>query len=82
VKKISRAVAITFSPSAARRLPGARFQKVVYFLATAWVLRWPQVTSALIGASKPQQIIDVVGTLDHLDLSQDDLNKIEEILQS
>jgi L-glyceraldehyde 3-phosphate reductase len=51
-------------------------------LATAWVLRWPQVTSALIGASKPQQIIDVVGTLDHLDLSQDDLNKIEEILQS
>ncbi len=49
-------------------------------LAIAWVLRLPQVTSALIGASRPQQIIDVVGTLDNLAFSQDEINRIDAIL--
>lgn len=49
-------------------------------MAIAWVLRLPQVTSALIGASKPQQIIDVVGALDHLSFSSDELQQIDQIL--
>ena len=49
-------------------------------MALAWVLRLPQVTSALIGASKVSQIEDAVGAVDHLKLSAEELGKIEEIL--
>ena len=49
-------------------------------MAIAWVLRHKVVTSALIGASKPQQILDVAGSLSNLDFSQDELNQIENIL--
>ena len=51
-------------------------------LAIAWTLRHPQMTSALIGASKPSQITDAVGALDNLDFSADELARIEAILQS
>jgi L-glyceraldehyde 3-phosphate reductase len=51
-------------------------------LAIAWTLRNPIITSALIGASKPQQIEDVVGALDNLELSEEELGAIEEILAS
>lgn len=49
-------------------------------LAIAWVLRQGRVTSALIGASKEQQIDDVVGALQRLDFSQEELDMIERIL--
>lgn len=49
-------------------------------LALAWVLRQPAVTSALIGASRPEQILDAVGTLQRLDFSEGELAEIEEIL--
>jgi L-glyceraldehyde 3-phosphate reductase len=49
-------------------------------LAIAWTLRNPIITSALIGASKPEQIEDVVGALDNLELSEEELQSIEEIL--
>ena len=49
-------------------------------LAVAWVLRDPVMTSALIGASKVSQIEDIVGALDNLDFSDDELQKIEDIL--
>ncbi|GAB4214361.1 MAG: L-glyceraldehyde 3-phosphate reductase [Roseiflexaceae bacterium] len=49
-------------------------------LALAWVLRHPQVTSALIGASRVAQIEDAVGTLNNLDLSAEELDSIEQIL--
>ena len=49
-------------------------------LAIAWTLRWPVVTSALIGASRPEQIEDVVGALDNLALSEEELGAIEAIL--
>lgn len=49
-------------------------------LALAWVLRHPEVTSALIGASRVTQIEDAVGTLDHLGFSHDELQTIEQIL--
>ncbi|HEY0602336.1 MAG TPA: L-glyceraldehyde 3-phosphate reductase [Herpetosiphonaceae bacterium] len=49
-------------------------------LALAWVLRHPEVTSALIGASKVSQIEDAVGALQNLSFSEDELATIEEIL--
>ncbi len=35
-------------------------------MAIAWVLRGGRVTTALIGASRPQQIVDCVGALENL----------------
>jgi L-glyceraldehyde 3-phosphate reductase len=49
-------------------------------LALAWVLRHPEVTSALIGASRPSQIDDAVGALASAALSEEELRAIEEIL--
>lgn len=49
-------------------------------LAVAWVLRSDQITSALIGASKPEQIEEIVRTLDNLTLGEDELQAIEAIL--
>lgn len=49
-------------------------------MAIAWVLRHKVVTSALIGASKPQQIRDVVGAQSHLEFSSEELQNIETIL--
>ncbi len=46
-------------------------------MAIAWVLRDKRVTSALIGASKPQQVIDCVGALDRLDFSATELEAID-----
>ncbi|MDE2951641.1 MAG: aldo/keto reductase [Chloroflexota bacterium] len=49
-------------------------------MALAWTLRLPEMTSALIGASKPSQIEDAVGALDNLEFSDDELARIEAIL--
>jgi L-glyceraldehyde 3-phosphate reductase len=49
-------------------------------MALAWVLRHPQVTSALIGASKVSQIEDAVGALNRLGFDQGELAAIEGIL--
>jgi L-glyceraldehyde 3-phosphate reductase len=49
-------------------------------LAIAWTLRNPVITSALIGASKPEQIEDIVRALDNLALSEEELVAIEAIL--
>ncbi|OOV12923.1 aldo/keto reductase [Deinococcus sp. LM3] len=57
----------------------ARGQTLVQ-LALAWVLRWPQVTSALIGASRPEQITDAAGALNAPPLTDAELNAIEAIL--
>lgn len=46
-------------------------------MAIAWVLRDKRVTSALIGASKPQQVVDCVGALERLDFSQGELAAID-----
>ena len=50
-------------------------------MALAWVLRHATVTSALIGASRVEQIDDAVGTLSRLDFSADELGRIEAILR-
>ena len=47
-------------------------------LALAWVLRDERVTSVLIGASSVQQLDDNLGVLDHLSLSREELDAIEQ----
>ena len=46
-------------------------------LALTWVLRHPQVTSALIGASSGAQLENNVGSLEGPALSQDEIAAIE-----
>ena len=46
-------------------------------MALAWVLRGGGITSALIGASRPQQVIDCVGTIDNLFFNDDALTEID-----
>ncbi len=49
-------------------------------MAIAWVLRHPNMTSALIGASKVSQIEDCVGALANLDFSAAELQAIDSVL--
>jgi L-glyceraldehyde 3-phosphate reductase len=49
-------------------------------MAIAWLLRRPVVTSALIGASRVQQIDDIVGALKNNSFSKEELDKIDAIL--
>ncbi|RWN54871.1 L-glyceraldehyde 3-phosphate reductase [Mesorhizobium sp.] len=46
-------------------------------MALAWVLRKGRVTSALIGASRPEQVEDCVGALKALDFSDAELAEID-----
>lgn len=48
-------------------------------MALAWVLRGGRVTTALIGASKPSQIVDCMGAVANLEFSADELARIDEI---
>lgn len=47
-------------------------------MALAWVLRKGRVTTALIGASRPEQVEDCVGAIGNLDFSDAELREIEE----
>jgi len=47
-------------------------------MATAWVLRDARVTSALIGASKPAQITELIGALQNLAFSSEELAAIDQ----
>jgi L-glyceraldehyde 3-phosphate reductase len=64
---------------ALNRIAQARGQSLAQ-LALAWVLRHPVVTSALIGASRVQQLEDNVAALDNLALSDDELREIDRVL--
>ncbi len=46
-------------------------------LALAWALRDKRVTSALIGASRPEQVVDSVKALDKLEFSAEELKAID-----
>lgn len=50
-------------------------------MALAWILRKDKVTSVLIGASRPEQILTNVKFLDKLDFSDGELDRIDEILK-
>jgi L-glyceraldehyde 3-phosphate reductase len=49
-------------------------------MALAWVLRQPAVTTALIGASRVNQIEDNLGALQNLKFTTDELSAIDRIL--
>ena len=49
-------------------------------MAIAWVMRRPEVTSVLIGASRTSQLDDNVAVLTHHDFTQDELDAIDAIL--
>jgi L-glyceraldehyde 3-phosphate reductase len=49
-------------------------------MALAWVLRHSSMTSVLIGASKVSQLEENIATLDHLSFSENELRRIEDIL--
>ena len=46
-------------------------------MSLAWVLRDPRMTSALIGASRVEQIEDAVGALANLKFSKVELDEID-----
>ena len=50
-------------------------------MALAWVLRGGRVTSALVGASSPQQLEDSVTATRHLDFAEDELVRIDAIVK-
>jgi L-glyceraldehyde 3-phosphate reductase len=49
-------------------------------MALSWVLRRKTVTGALIGASRPEQILENIEALSHLDFSQSELDSIDGLL--
>jgi L-glyceraldehyde 3-phosphate reductase len=49
-------------------------------MALSWVLRHDAVTTALVGASRPEQIENSVGVIHHLGFEEDELRRIDEIL--
>jgi L-glyceraldehyde 3-phosphate reductase len=49
-------------------------------MALCWVLRHNQVTSALVGASRVQQIEDAVAALKNPSFAPDELEKISAIV--
>ncbi|GGD47413.1 L-glyceraldehyde 3-phosphate reductase [Sinisalibacter lacisalsi] len=46
-------------------------------MAIAWVLRGGGITSALIGASKPAQVVDCAGAVARLDFTEEELAEID-----
>ncbi len=59
-------------------LAGQRGQTLAQ-MALSWVLKDDEVCSVLIGASKPQQIIENVPVAQHADFTREELDIIEEI---
>ena len=64
---------------ALKEIADARGQKL-HHLALQWVLRDSVVTSALIGASRPEQITDNLSILNAPPLTEEELRRIDEIL--
>lgn len=49
-------------------------------MALAWILRDGRVTSVLIGASRPEQILENIKALDNITFTEEECNRIDEIL--
>ncbi len=49
-------------------------------MSLAWILKDKRVTSVIIGASKPEQVLDSAQSLRNYNFSEDELRKIDEIL--
>jgi L-glyceraldehyde 3-phosphate reductase len=57
-------------------IAGRRGQSLAQ-MSLAWVLRGGRVTSALIGASRPEQIVECLGALRNLDFSEAELREVD-----
>ena len=55
----------------------ARRGQTLAQMALAWVLRDGGITTALIGASRPEQVIDCAGAVGNLDFTADELAEID-----
>ncbi|MGI6543227.1 MAG: aldo/keto reductase [Limnochordia bacterium] len=51
-------------------------------MALSWILKDNRITSALIGVSKPAQVIENVAVVGHIRFSDDELTRIDAILQA
>lgn len=49
-------------------------------MALSWVLHNPAVTTVLLGASRPEQIVENTASIEKLDFTADEIAEIEEIL--
>ncbi len=61
---------------ALNEIAAARGQSLAQ-MAIAWVLRNEGITTALIGASKPEQVVQCVGAVDNLEFTQAELDAID-----
>ena len=59
-----------------------RRQQKLSQMAIAWLLRKPQISSVLVGASSSSQLKENVKSLDNNSFSMDELNEIDAILMS
>ncbi len=50
-------------------------------LALSWILRRPEISAAIVGATKPEHVVESVGASD-VELSSDILEQIEEVLDN
>jgi len=64
------------SLNALNDIAGRRGQTLAQ-MAIAWVLRGEGITTALIGASRPEQVVDCVGAVDNLDFTEQELTEID-----
>ena len=62
------------------QLAEERGQKLAQ-MALAWILKDPRVTSVLIGVSKPEQVTDSLQCLKNYHFTQEELVRIEKILE-
>lgn len=51
-------------------------------MALAWLLKDDRVTSVLVGASRPEQLVDSLRCLDNLAFAPDELARIEQVLEA
>ena len=64
---------------ALNELAGERGQTLAQ-MALSWILRDGDITSVLVGASKPSQILDNIGTIQNTTFTAEERAKIDEIL--
>ncbi len=57
-----------------------RGQKLAH-MALAWILKDKRVTSVLIGASRPEQVVDSIRCLENYSFTTEELNRINAILR-
>ena len=49
-------------------------------MALSWVLRDGIVTSVLVGASRPEQVLDDIRAIQNVEFSQEELTKIDSVI--